>query len=90
MYLATERRRQEAQQQSRRQAESQPVPTVPPSDVPPGLDAVTVIHVLRRLLETPEASVASVARALQARKVLVRADQIRLILDFYGLKKTTR
>jgi hypothetical protein len=27
---------------------------------------------------------------LQARKVLVRADQIRLILDFYGLKKTTR
>ncbi len=89
VYLATARRRQEAQQQSRRQAESRPVPTVPPSDVPPGLDAVTVIHVLRRLLETPEASVASVARALQARKVLVRADQIRLILDFYGLKKTT-
>ncbi len=90
VYLATDMRRREAQQQTRRQVEARPVPTIPQTDVPPGLDAVTVIHVLRRLLETPEASMASVARALQARKVLVRADQIRLILDFYGLKKTTR
>ena len=57
--------------------------------LPPGLDAVTVIHVLLRLLETPKASVASVARQLQARKLAVRANQIRQILDFYGLKKTT-
>ncbi len=89
VYLATQRQQREDQQQTRRRAEPRPVPTRPQTDVPPGLDAVTVIHVLRRLLETPEASVASVARALQARKVLVRADQIRLILDFYGLKKTT-
>jgi hypothetical protein len=53
------------------------------------MDAVTVIHVLVRLLQTPEASVASVARTLQARQLAVRADQIREILDFYGLKKTT-
>lgn len=58
--------------------------------VPPGLDAVTVIRVLVRLLEVPEASLASVARWLQARQVDVRADQIRQILDFYGLKKTNR
>lgn len=60
------------------------------TDLPPGLDAVTVIHVLVRLLETPGASVASVARGLQARKLAVRADQIRQVLDFCGLKKATR
>jgi hypothetical protein len=53
------------------------------------LDAVTVIRVLVRLLERPNASVASVARTLQARNVAIHADQIRQILDFYGLKKTT-
>jgi hypothetical protein len=58
-------------------------------DLPPGLDAVTVIRVLVRLLDAPEASVASVARWLQSRNLAVRADQIRQILDFYGLKKTT-
>ena len=33
--------------------------------------------------------VASVARGLQARQRPVRAEQIRQLLDFYGLKKTT-
>lgn len=87
VYLAAAARRRTAQQQARCPA---PPSAVPPADVPPGLDAVTVIHVLRRLLETPQASVASLARALQARQLAVRADQIRQILDFYGLKKTTR
>jgi hypothetical protein len=89
VYLAGGPRRRKAQQQARRQAEPQAAPAVHDTDVPPGLDAVTVIHVLLRLLDTPEASVASVARGLQARKLAVRADQIRQILNFYGLKKTT-
>jgi len=41
-------------------------------------------------LEKPEAGVASVARGLQARGVAVGAEQVRQILDFYGLKKTKR
>ena len=90
VYLAADPRRREAQQQVRRQAEPQQTPMVLDMDLPTGLDALTVIHVLVRLLETPEASVASVARTLQARKIAVHADQIRQILDFYGLKKTTR
>lgn len=90
VYLAAALRRRKAQQQVRRQAEPQPAPAVHDVDLPAGLDAVTVIHVLVRLLEKPQASVASVARSLQARKLAVRADQIRRILDFYGLKKTTR
>jgi hypothetical protein len=89
VYLAADPRRRKAQQRARRQMEPQPAPMVRDTDLPPGLDAVTVIHVLLRLLETPKASVASVARQLQARKLAVRANQIRQILDFYGLKKTT-
>ena len=91
VYVAADPRRREAQQQARREAEPRPDSAVPSAmDLPAGVDAVTVIQVLVRLLETPGASVASVARTLQARKLAVRADQIRQILDFYGLKKTTR
>jgi hypothetical protein len=89
VYLAAAPRRRKAQQQLREEAERQQVAVVHDTDLPAGLDAVTVIRVLVRLLETPGASVASVARGLQARKFAIRADQIRRILDFYGLKKTT-
>lgn len=90
VYLAADRRRREAQQKVRWQTEPQQARAVHEMDLPPGLDAVTVIRVLVRLLDVPEASVASVARWLQARNLAVRAEQIRQILDFYGLKKTTR
>ena len=90
VYLAAGLRRQEAQQQVRCQAKLEQAPAVHDMDLPPGLDAVTVIRVLVRLLDAPQASVASVARWLQAHNVAVRADQIRQILHFYGLKKTTR
>jgi hypothetical protein len=89
VYLAADSRRREAQMQVRREAESVPSAAIDDTDVPPGLDAVTVIRVLVRLLERPNASVASVARTLQARNVAIHADQIRQILDFYGLKITT-
>jgi hypothetical protein len=97
VYLSSDHQRQ-AKQWAARQQEIAPVRPVRVTDrsrldVPPGLEAVTVIRVLVRLLDAPKASVASVAsvaRWLQAREVDVRADQIRQILDFYGLKKTTR
>ena len=94
VYLASDRRRQ-AEQWAVRQQETAPVRPVrvtdqPHLDVPPGLEPVTVIRVLVHLLEAPEASVASVARWLQVREVDISAEQIRQILEFYGLKKTTR
>ena len=94
VYLASDRRRQ-AEQWAARQQEIAPVRPVrvtdqPHLEVPPGLEPVTVIRVLVRLLEASEASVASVARWLQVREVDVSAEQIRQILEFYGLKKTTR
>ena len=90
VYVAAQKR-QAKHQESRRRL---PLPTTarspqPLHPLPPDLDAITVIRTLVRLLETPDASLASVARSLQSRKVSIRADQIREILDFYGLKKTT-
>jgi hypothetical protein len=82
------------QQESRRRTAEPAAPAAATAKastlLPPGFDFASVIRVLVRLLETPDASLASVARSLQARQVSIRADQIRDILDFYGLKKTTR
>lgn len=88
VYVAADPRHRDEQRQRRLQQHAAAMPAAREVDVPPGLDAVTVIQVLLRLLETPEASVASIARSLQARKLSIRAHQIRRILDFYGLKKT--
>ncbi len=89
VYTSADARRQQQQQQARQLAR---VPTGAPQHgptVPPGLEALTVIRVLVRRLQTPAASVASLAKSLQSQGVVVRAPQIRAILDFYQLKKTT-
>jgi hypothetical protein len=90
VYLAADPRRRARQEAVRCQTEPPAAPAIPPTDLPPGLDALTVIAVLVRLLEAPEASAAAVARTLQARGRSVRAEQVRQIIAFYGLKKTTR
>ena len=88
---ALEANRQEAHRRVVAPSASSVVATTQSSStLPTGLDAMTVIQVLVRQLETPSASPASVARSLQARHVSIRTDQVRDILDFYDLKKTTR
>jgi DNA-binding transcriptional regulator YhcF (GntR family) len=88
---ARQARHQEDRRRTMEQAAQAVAQTSEPSAVlPAGLEAVTVIHVLVKLLQTPKASPASVARSLQARHVSIRADQVRDMVDFYGLKKTTR
>lgn len=57
--------------------------------LPEGIDAITVITVLTRMIQKPQSSVASLSRTLQARNVKVRAEDIRSILSFYGLEKKT-
>jgi len=90
VYTAADPRRQQQQQRARQEALAPAGETHPGSPVPPGLDALTVIRVLVRRLQAPAASVASLARSLQAQGVAVRAPQIRAVLDFYQLKKPTR
>lgn len=87
VYTSADPQRQHQQQTARRPPS--PLPAIP-SELPPGLDTVVVVRVLLRLLQTPTASDASLARALQAQHLDVTAEQVRRILTFYRVKKTTR
>jgi hypothetical protein len=51
------------------------------------MPAQAAIAVLVRLIETPEASPASIAKSLQHRGVRVNAEQVRKVLTFYGIEK---
>ena len=89
VYTSADARRQQQQQQARQRAPASAGDPQHGPTVPPGLEALTVIRVLVRRLQAPEASRASLAKSLQAQGVTVRAPQIRALLDFYQLKKTT-
>jgi len=57
--------------------------------LPAGLDALVIIRLLAQMILTPEASVASLSKTLQAHKVEIDADTIRQVIDFYDLQKKT-
>jgi len=59
-------------------------------ELPEGLDALTIVRVLVQMLVSPEASLASLSRTLQAQQVEIDAARIRRVIDFYDLplKKT--
>jgi hypothetical protein len=86
---------QAQQQQAQRQRQTTPAsatvrPAYPAPELPPGIDAATVIRLLVQMLQKPDASPASLSKSLQAHGVAVHAEQVRQVLAFYGLKKTTR
>jgi hypothetical protein len=87
VYTSADPQRQHQQEMARR-----PLPPgrADPTALPPGLDCLVVVRVLLRLLQTPQASSASLAKSLQARQLIVTADQIRQVIAFYAIKKTTR
>ena len=81
------RQRRERQQEAQRLA-LKPAPLWREGEVlPEGMPAQAAIAVLVRLLETPEASPASIAKSLQHRGVRVNAEQVRKVLTFYGIEK---
>ena len=49
-----------------------------------------LIRLLLQMLRQPAASPASLAKSLQAQGLAIHAAQIREVMAFYGLKKTTR
>lgn len=84
---------QRAQQKSLREAQraqtlaSAPSFREPELGFPEGLDALTVIDLLVEMIERPEASVSSLSQTLQARGTSITADQVRVVIEFYSLKK---
>jgi DNA-binding transcriptional regulator YhcF (GntR family) len=85
-------------QQQRQQAARQPSATVAPGGLtvheapplPPGMKAMDLIRFLLQMLHKPEASPAALAKSLQAQGLAIHAAQVRDVMNFYGLKKTTR
>ena len=55
--------------------------------LPPDLDCVVVLNLLIRLLQTPQASDASLAKSLQTRGFPLVAQQVRDVVAFYRLQR---
>lgn len=51
--------------------------------LPEGLEALTIIRLLVQMLVSPEASVASLSKTLQAQHLDIDAERIRRVMDFY-------
>jgi hypothetical protein len=86
VYLAADSHSQ-AQQRTRRDrmiAQASP-PTAP--SLPANLPSLALIELLVQLLHTPTASFASLSLTLQSRGLIINAEQIRSVFDFYDLKK---
>jgi len=95
VYLSINRKRR-ADQEAQRRQQHPPIQTAVglpekrAGQLPQGLDAVTVIGLLIQMIQTPEASVASLAKRLQARGIAINAQQIRSVIEFYSLGKKTK
>jgi len=58
--------------------------------LPECVDGFTVVRLLVEMIERPEASVASLSKKLQSSGFSIHAEEIREVMDFYGVKKTER
>jgi hypothetical protein len=56
---------------------------------PEGMRAETVIRLLVQMIDTPNASPASLAKKLQAQGLAIQAEQVRRVIAFYVLEKKT-
>jgi DNA-binding transcriptional regulator YhcF (GntR family) len=57
--------------------------------LPPGMEPMPLIRLLLQMLQKPGASTASLAKSLQAQGLDIHAEQVRQVMVFYDLKKTT-
>jgi hypothetical protein len=89
IYLARDPQVQARQRAAREQslaATARPQ-LAPRRRLPPGYEARAVIELLLELVQTPQASDASLSQALQARGVPLTAEQVRRVKEFYALQK---
>jgi hypothetical protein len=86
VYLASDPRRQARQRACRDQLAAPAMAPQAPCQ-PPDLPPTTLLELLVQLLRTPTASPASLSLTLQARGLVITADQVRSVFDFYDLKK---
>lgn len=94
VYLSCDSARADAQQRQR-QEQGRSEETVAArigtdsTRCPEGMHAQTVIRLLVQMIATPEASPASLAKKLQAQGLVIQAQQVRRVIEFYALEKKT-
>ena len=86
VYLAADPR-QQTRQRACRDQQAAPLPSIPSPCLLPDLPVTTLVELLVQLLRTADASPASLSQTLQARGLTISADQVRSVIDFYGLQK---
>jgi hypothetical protein len=91
VYLSSQREAAREQEAMRRRAFSPRKKALSEMDLPPGLDALTVIGVLIGRIESArEAGLEAVASRVEAEGIAVSPRDVERVMKFYGLKKTTR
>jgi hypothetical protein len=57
--------------------------------IPPGIEALTVIRLLVEMIQKPDATAASLSQRLQRQGFHITAEQVRGMIEFYSLVKKT-
>jgi hypothetical protein len=88
VYTSVEAKLQ-ASQQAKRKEPIKKAKAITTIQVPPGLEALTVIRLLVEMIHKPDATAASLSQRLQRQGLPIAAEQVRAVIEFYSLVKKT-
>ena len=79
----------QASQEAQRKGPIKKPEAITTIQVPPGLEALTVIRLLVEMIHKPDATAASLSQRLQRQGFSITAEQVRGVIEFYSLVKKT-
>jgi len=79
----------QASQEAQRKGPIKKPEAITTIQVPPGLEALTVIRLLVEMIHKPDATAASLSQRLQRQGFCITAEQVRGVIEFYALVKKT-
>ena len=88
VYTSVEAKLQASQKAKRKGSIKKPE-AITTIQVPPGLEALTVIRLLVEMIQEPDATAASFSQRLQRQGLHITAEQVRGVIEFYSLVKKT-
>jgi hypothetical protein len=88
VYTSLEAKLQASQEAQRKRPIKKPE-AITTIQVPPGLEALTVIRLLVEMIHKPDATAASLSQRLQRQGFSITAEQVRGVIEFYSLVKKT-
>ncbi len=77
----------QASQEAKRKGPIKKPKAITTIQIPPGLEALTVIRLLVEMIQEPDATAASLSQRLQRRGFAITAEQVRGVIEFYALEK---